>query len=215
MTSPMTLDTYLQQQRQDFIDAFKHPAAYPVGVQDPAQTVGVFPPASTWNWDATVEGHKAFLRTVGGRAKEYWVTVSPDFDRRYREAFLAFLERERGVISASVPKALHADHVLNAAFARRHGLQYVRMALVWNTYNMSYGSKIEKNLTRADAHGKRMYLIDYIIFAKVLNIAPPVNYDDYRRRRREIARSIASTGVEAEELALRGMDGFFELWRVI
>jgi len=86
---------------------------------------------------------------------------------------------------------------------------------VWSEYNISFGSKIEKNLTKEDAHGKRMYLIDYIILMKVLNIPPPADYSDYQRRRLEIARRLASEGAETEELALLGMDGFFKLWRVL
>jgi len=80
MASQQNMFAYLSRQKKDFIAAFQHPAAYPVGVQEPTQTTGISPPASTWRWDPAVGGQKAFIRTVTGQTKEYWVTVSADFD---------------------------------------------------------------------------------------------------------------------------------------
>lgn len=211
MATQQNLFAYLARQKQDFIKGFKEPAGYPVGVQDPAQTSRSLSVAATWCWDPAVP-QNAFVRTVAGHDDEYWVRT--DF-QDYREAFLAFLGRRHGVARASVPGALHADHLLNKAFALRHGLRYVRMALVWADYNVGYGSKIEKNLTKSDAQGKPIYLIDYIILMKVLNIPAPIDANDYKRRREEIASRLEAEGAESRELALQGMDGFFKLWQVI
>jgi len=212
MAIQKSLFTYLAQQKQDFIKAYHEPAGYPVGVQDPTQTACSFAVAAAWSWDSAVDGKQAFIRTVASRDKEYWVSVDL---RAYREPFLAFLGREFGVPRATIPGALHADHLLNAAFARRHGLRYVRMALVWEGYNVGYGTKIEKNLTQSLASDKRMYLFDYIILLKVLNIPPPSDKNNYLRRREAIASRLAAELGERRDLILQGMDGFFKLWPVL
>jgi len=204
---------YLPEQKRDFIRAFQQPAAYPVGVQHPTQSARSVPVVATWRWDPAIRGQKAFIRTVGGTHTEYWAHV--DFDRGYRDGFLSFLESEKGVTRASVPSTLHADHLLNKAFALRHGLGYVRMALVEGEFNMDYGRKIEKNLTQSQARDNSQYLFDYIVLMKALHIKPPTDPDDYRTRREDIASYLEAAGAEKRELALQGMDGIFKLWDVL
>lgn len=211
MVPQRCVHAYLAEQKQDFIRAFHQPTVYPVGVQNPAQTARSFPSAS-WNWDPAIAGQRAFIRTVAPSHKEYWAHVSFG---DYRPAFLSFLEAEQGVKSSAVPQHLHADHLLNKAFALRRGLGYVRMALVEGEYNVGYGRKIEKNITQTHATDKSQYLMDYIILMKVLNIKPPADREDYRRRREKIAARLAAEGAEKSDLALQGMDGIFKLWDVL
>jgi hypothetical protein len=202
---------YLSEQKRDFIKAFQQPAAYPVGVQHPAQSSRSHPVAS-WSWDRGASGQNAFIRTVEASHKEYWARLGFG---GYRDGFLSFLEREQGVAKSNIPSQLHADHLLNSGFALRRGLMYVRLALVEGEINVGYGRKIEKNLTRSEAQNKSQYLFDYIVLMKALNIEPPRDPEDFRRRREEIASRIVSEGAEKRELVLEGLDGTFKLWDVL
>jgi len=181
-----TVEAFRQEQKADFIRAFQNPAAYPVGVQFPTQTIRNFPVA-IWKWDPKVSDQKAFIRTVEGNHTEYWARINNFEAKACRSAFLSFLETEHGVPSATIPSFLNADHLLNKAFALRHGLSYVRMALVEGEINSGYGGKIERNLTQAQASSKSQYVFDSIVLMKALHIQPPKDPDDYRERREMIA----------------------------
>lgn len=211
MISRRSVFAYLQEQKRDFIRAFRQPAAHPVGVQHPAQSSRIYPVAA-WSWDSGTSGENAFIRTVEASHKEFWVRLG---FAGYRSAFLSFLERGEGVLKSGIPSQLHADHLLNSGFALRRGLRYVRMALVEGEINMDYGRKIEKKLTQSNAQDKSQYLFDYIVLMKALNIKPPSDPENYFRRREEIASRIVSECAEKRELVLEGLDGTFNLWDVL
>jgi hypothetical protein len=207
----MHLTFFLAQQKQDFIRAFLS-AHYPVGIQNPSDLSRFMIPSATWRWDPAFATQKAFIRTVEGQHKEYWIDVN---ENRYRDAFKGFLQTEYNVPRESITQALHADHMLNKAFAQRHGLRFVRMAIVLMAYNQGWGGKIEKLLTRAMARDNSIYRFDYFIFMKVLNILPPADEADYRARRTAIAQQLcAETGLSISIL-LQGLDGIFTLWDVL
>jgi hypothetical protein len=87
--------------------------------------------------------------------------------------------------------------------------------LVWDKYNYGYGAKIEKRLTQSPG-GKRMYLMDYMIFMKLMKIPEPANRTDYQIRRQQIASQLATITAVPQRLVLEGMDGFFiDLWPVL
>ena len=210
---PTTILDYLQAQKRDFVRAFNDPAAFPVGVGFPGQ--GALPGRPmAWRWDESVPDHRAFVRTAPGTSAEYWVHVDLS---GYRAAFLAFLAAEFALPSEAVLSHWHADHVLNRAFARRHGIAFVRMALVAAEFNTGHGRTIERGVTRMPASGKSMYLLDYYMMMKVLGIHPPSSEADYRARRVDIARRIVGEGVAVpESLVLEGLDGMFlALWPVL
>lgn len=108
------------------------------------------------------------------------------------------------------------DHLLNKAFAQRHGLRFVRLALVPMAHNQGWGRKIEKALTQTMARDNSVYLFDYFIFMKVMNILPPADKADYEARRGAIARRLCADSGLSEKILLQGMDGMFlTLWPVL
>ncbi|MBV8188319.1 MAG: hypothetical protein JO339_13845 [Alphaproteobacteria bacterium] len=209
----MQLAQFITEQRRAFISAFRS-ANYPVAIRG-VDMLGrfLFPPA-TWQWDSSVgDGEEALVRTVQteqGEHKEFWIDPS----RPYRNAFKSFLYREYGVPLENIPQSLHADHMFNKALAIKHGLQYVRMALVPGLYNSGWGGRIERMLTNMLSRDNSCYRLDCFIFMKVMNITPPADYADYQARRTPIAQQLsAETGIPADQL-LMAMDGMFGLWRV-
>ena len=207
----MQLASYLAQQRQDFVRAFRS-AHYPVGIQDPSNLGRFISTSATWRWDPSFGPQRAFIRTVEGQHKEYWTNVN---ENRYRDGFKQFLHAEYGVPSESIASNMHADHMLNREFAQRHGLHFVRMALVPMEYNQGWGGKVEKMLTRAIARDNSCYRFDYFILMKVLNIMPPADKADYSERRVTIAEHLAAETALTTSEVLEGMDGIFKLWDVL
>jgi hypothetical protein len=207
---PLTPQQYYVQQTANFMMAFNSVAEYPVAIQHPAQFSKLVRPGA-WQWDQSVPPHAAFVRSPMGGPKEYWVNV--DFSG-YRPALKGFLSSHAGV--TDVPSYWHADHVLNAALARRHRLGYVRLALVQQPYNVGYGALFEKRLTQMDANSKSMYLLDFLVMMKLLHIAPPRGEADYMGRKQDVARSFVQNGFDgSQELVVSGLDGFFKLWKVL
>ena len=161
-------------------------------------------------WDRP---NQTFVRKVDGRPGEYWADVSFE---HYRASFLEFFGSTYSVPVGSIPGTLHVDHVVNRGFVRTTGLRFARLALVPSRINTSYGSRIERGLTRIDKAGRKVVLMDYLVAMKVLGIRPPAGRDDYQRRRAEIARAIAAGGAGIDQQhILSGMDGLFTLWDVL
>ncbi len=209
---PLSPQQYYRQQTRAFVQAFDAVADHPIALQNPGQLGRLLHPG-TWTWDPGVRVGLAFVRSRSGAPKEYWVHVDCD---TYRPAFLAFLESEVGLPRRDVETSWHVDHVLNAAFARKHGLAYVRVALVHQQFNTGYGRVIEKRFTRMPAAGKSMYLLDYLVMMKLLHVVPPRNKAEYTRRRREIAGDFLASGCAGpENLILAGLDGTLDLWDVL
>jgi hypothetical protein len=105
--------------------------------------------------------------------------------------------------------------MLNKAFAIKHGLKFVRMAIVPAAYNTGWGSKIEKAMTNILARDNSCYRLDCFIFMKVMNIVPPASDADYRARRVPIATQLsAETGIPPNQM-LTILDGMFQLWDVV
>jgi hypothetical protein len=202
----------MQQQTRDLMRAFNQVAQHPVGVWDPGQTAQIGTP-SMWSWDTRVRAHRAFIRRLPGAQNEYWVHV--DYDD-YREKFLSFLDSEFGLPRSAIHGTWHADHTLNRAFARKHGISFVRMALLQAPANIDYGRLMEKSFTNTQANSKSMYLLDYAVMMKLLNVPPPLDQEDYTARREQIADTFLAAGFDgSRELVLQGMDGMFTLWDVI
>jgi hypothetical protein len=106
--------------------------------------------------------------------------------------------------------------MLNRAFARNHGIAFVRLALLGRDSNVSYGRLLERGLSKIKANSKPMYLIDFVIMMKLLDIPAPTSKQDYSVRRQKIAGTFVANGFEgSEELALQGLDGIFKLWSVL
>jgi hypothetical protein len=208
MRPPRSVTDYLSEQKKSYIKAFQTPADYPVGVQNAPQCERSFTAMATWKWTSSLSTN-SFIRTIAGNTKEYWARIPW---QGYRTGFLSYLESEESINSSLIPLDLEADHLLNAAFAMRHGLQYVRMDLVPRKFNGDYGWAIERKLTKAEAGSKTQYLIDYVILMKVLNIEPPVSPEDYLHRREQIISHLVSQGVDRKEIVTSGLDGMFRLW---
>lgn len=199
-------------QKRDFIDAFKDPAKYPVGVINPKDSTRYIP-NSKWYWDPNLRKNSAFIREVNGK-KEYWIDVSKS---SYRKWFKKFIEREYGVAFNSVPPLLQADHVLSRTYAKEAGIRFVRMALVWNRYNTYAGWCTEKGFieyARNNIGIKSMYILDYSIIMKLLSISPPKNITDFKNRGITIATQMSNRAkLEPPEILLKYLNEFFgESW---
>lgn len=203
-----TLQSYLAEQQEWLVRALDDPARHPVAVRDAHLSTKL---AGSWHWDQSVKGQRAFIRVLGNR-REFWVHASFD---GYRAAFLRFLERECGLPSTLVPSQEHADHILNAAVARRNGLSFVRMALLQRRFNCQYGATVERAMTQI-VHGKDTYLMDYLMMLKLLCMPVPSSVQDFEARKHEMARAFVAVGaIKNEQLALMGLEGFFKLYKII
>ena len=61
-----------------------------------------------------------------------------------------------------------------------------------------------------------MYLLDYPIMMKMLDIPAPASKEDYIERKREIAMTFAANGLRLPlDRILEGLDGTFKLWSVL
>ncbi|WP_216830610.1 hypothetical protein [Alkalihalobacterium elongatum] len=207
------VEKVLSIQKEYFVKGFNNdPASMVAGVQHPDQFENLFP-QSKWMWDPSVASNQAFIREIGDY-KEYWVHVDND---NYRKPYLAFLNTNYGLPREVVPTVLHADHLLHKAFAKKYGINYVQLALVWEKYNRGFGFGIEKNFSaRKDINGKSMYLVDYSLMFKLLGIEPFQTKSEYEERKEEIANKFVAEGaIESYNIAVEGLDGFFKLWDVL
>jgi hypothetical protein len=207
----MNLASYQARQEQDFIRAFLI-GHYPVGIRNTSILEKFTSPPATWEWDTTFGKQKAFIRTVRGQFKEYWIDVR-EADHRY--AFNDFLQAEYQVPLATMTPDLNMDHMLNKAFALRHGLQFVRVALLPRDYNQGWGGKVEELLTKVLARHKSAYRLDCFIFMKIMNFLPPRNIGDYQLRRTILAQQISGKTGLNPSIVLEGIDGIFQLWDVL
>lgn len=211
------LRKYLIKQKKDFVRAFANPAQYPMGVINREDsTKNIY--GSTSYWDPKVRKKKcAFIREirVGSEVyKEYWVAVKEKSSKNYRTWFKKFIQREYGVAFNTVPSELQADHVLSRAFAEEVGIQYVRMAFIWNKYNTNSGWAVEQgfvDLARKEVNRKRMYLIDYSIIMKPLGIFPPKNVQDFQNQGGTIANKISKrANINDPSLVLNHLTQFYD-----
>ncbi len=133
------------------------------------------------------------MRKVPDGGIEYWTHVGYG---GYRKAFLRFLEKEHQVLPAEVDCDWQADHLLSRAFARKFGVDYVRMCLLAREQNQGYGRKFERNMLSIQQHPRGIFLLDYQCVMKALGIAIPRNRNDYEARKSAVARELSAKGVD-------------------
>lgn len=199
---------YVRRQTATLMRSLNDAASFPIGVVNPERTVQIGSGAS-WQWVDSAR-HRAFIRRPPLSDAEFWVHV--DY-AGYRGAFLQFLESEFRLSRSEVASHWHVDHILNRAFARRYGIEFVRLALLDKASNSGHGSTIERGLSQASSGGKQTYLMDLAVMMKLLGIAPLRSRQDYDGRRKDIAASFVARGYGGTVVtALQDIDNFFKLW---
>lgn len=203
----MNLSEYLELQKNDAVFAFNNSARFPIGLS----TTQDFPSFLKREdhkviFDDNVRNNKAFIRTYGDRV-EYWVDISYS---SYRKSFLSFLAREHGLKKVDIPSDFHADHLLNKAYAKKYGVQFVRMCLLHKDQNVSYGRKFEKNMGNIMQSQRRIFLMDFICAMKILGVSIPNNRENYEVNKNDIVKHLEELGVTFEgETGEEQLDKYF------
>ena len=211
---PMTLSDYLSHQESVLVRAFNDPAHYPVGISHPDKFPSFLQREHEIAFDPRVRNARAFTRKLPDGGVEYWTHVAYG---GYRKAFRQFLEKEHGVPSSEMTCSWQADHLLSRAFARKFGVDYVRMCLLAKEQNQAYGRKFERNMVSIRQDSRSIFLLDYLCVMKALGIAIPRNREDYEARKSAIAQALSAKGVRFPDA--RGpefeLDGYFDWWEVL
>lgn len=211
----MLLAKYLGNQLESFVTALNDPIRYPVGVCIPDRSLTLSCGDGSWEWDRTAPPNAGFLRRLNTeRTVEYWAHVNFS---GYRKTFLSFLREHFGLCPEDISSELHVDHMLHRSFARKYGINYVRLALLHRKQNLSYGSKFEKLLLRCNQSTRDIYLPDYCICLKLFGVPIPRSKTDYAARREEIACQLIAQGLKPKdpEIMLKCLDTYFYWWTIL
>jgi hypothetical protein len=211
----MTLLAYLFAQQASLVRAFNDPGDYPIGISDPDHFPLLLQRDHTIEFDPRVRKRRAFTRRVHATGEiEYWVHI--DYTA-YRKAFWRHLSTMHAVPEAEITSGWHADHLLSKAYARKFGVQYVRMCLLARRQNLDYGRKFERNMLAIQQSSRSVFLLDYLCAMKALGILIPKDRADYEARKSSIAQELSKKGVVFPDK--RGaefeLDAYFKWWDVI
>jgi len=191
----MNLSEYLELQTNDAVFAFNNSARFPIGLLTPDHFPGLLRREDhNVIFDSKVKNNKAFIRTYGDRF-EYWVDISYT---SYRKSFLSFLERVHGLKEVDIPSDFHVDHLLNKAYAKKFGVQFVRMCLLHKDQNLSYGRKFEKNMGNIKQSKRTIFLMDFLCAMKILGVSIPANRKEYNDNKSCIVKHLEEHGVTFE-----------------
>lgn len=210
----MDVNEYIKIQENEYVNAFNDPAHFPIGIS----TINRFP--DYFNFDQefsfihNIKNNNAFIRkTHSGTQFEFWVRVKYT---GYRKSFLNFLENYYNLERNEIDSTWHVDHVLNRAFANKAGMNYVRLCLLKNKQNLSYGSKFEKAFKNIYTSKKDIFIINFISAMKVLNVICPKSQDEYNQRKEEICKTMENKGVEfIMNESFNDFDMFFNMWNIL
>jgi hypothetical protein len=211
----MTLSLYLARQDAQLVSAFNNPAHYPVGISHPDAFPSFLKSGHKIEFDPRVRKQHAFTRHISQTNEiEYWVHI--DY-RSYRTAFKRFLTSRENVPETEITAEWQADHLLSQAYARKFGVDYVRMCLLHKGQNQDYGRKFERNMISIQQESRSIFLLDYLYAMKGLGIPIPKNQADYEVRKADIAQALMAKGVNFPDR--RGpefeLDAYFNWWDVI
>lgn len=211
----MTILEYLSRQEARLVSAFNNPAHYPVGISHPDKFPSFLKFEHKIEFDARVRKQRAFTRHIYKTNEiEYWVHI--DY-RSYRNAFKRFLVSKENIPETEITTNWQADHLLSRAYARKFGVEYVRMHLLDKKQNQDYGRKFERNMISIQQNQRSIFLMDYICAMKGLGIPIPKNKEDYERSKTDIVQALTAKGINfldccSPELEL---DAYFKWWDVI
>jgi hypothetical protein len=209
----MTLSLYLAQQERMLVNAFNNPAHFPVGISHPDHFPSFLQREHTIEYDQRVRNKRAFMRIINSSSEiEYWVHI--DYTG-YRKSFKRFLLEKHIVQQSAITSTWHADHLLSQAFARKLGVEYVRMCLLSKSQNLDYGRKFERNMVAIPQDSRPIFLLDYLCAMKVLGIPVPKDKADYETRKSTIALRLSSKGVKFIDNPELELDAYFKWWNVI
>lgn len=215
MNNSMKIKDYIVKQRSEVASAFNRPAYYPIGIKNPEVFPSFLERTHDIELDPRVRNKKAFIRNISGLDQsEYWVHISYT---GYRKSYFRYLEETFGICRQDLTSDWHADHMLGRGFAKKFGVDYVRMCLLHKSQNTSYGRKFEKNMLKQKQNKRHIFLMDYLCAMKVLNIKIPLNKNDYEQRKSEIAQSLADEGVVFFDNrgGEHSLDEYFKWWDIV
>lgn len=104
---------------------------------------------------------------------ELWVRIGY---RRYRSAFLQFLGQHYDLRPTSIPSNLQVDHLHpSSRFTKAHGAYFIRLALVDQSVNASYGAGFERLLYERERHRELVGGIhmDWMAYLKIIGTRIP------------------------------------------
>jgi hypothetical protein len=186
-----------------------------VGIADPENFPLLLQTEHAIEFDPRVRRKRAFTRRVHATGEtEYWVHI--DYTG-YRRAFWRHLSTMHAIPETAITSDWQADHLLSRAYARKFGVQYVRMCLLTRKQNQDYGRKFERNMLAIPQSSRSVFLLDYLCVMKALGILIPQNRTDYEARKSSIAQALTKKGVVFPDK--RGaefeLDAYFKWWDVI
>lgn len=209
------LHAYIDNQERQLIKGANSPQRYPTGVISPEDLIGRIKRKLTFEYDKKVSDRMAFILTcVDSGEQEYWAHVNL---KSYRRHFLRFLSKSYGVPIEQVDSKWHAEHIFNKAYAQKNGIKYVRMCLISDQQNMSYGRRFEKNIMKVIQGRREIYLMSYLQILKVLGVPIPINKEDYNNRKVEIGQRLIAKGLSGYELRApeQFMDQYFKYYSIL
>lgn len=210
----LDLDEYLLLQKKNIVEALNDPLRFPLAIEHPDKFPSHLKAEQNVRWDNRVRNNRAFIRTYKNYIPEFWIDITYT---RYRKAFKRFLWEYFKVDPKKLCRSYHVDHFINRAFAKQHGVNFVRLILLDAKQNTTYGSKMEKNYLKLHHHSRFIFLINYLCAMKALGIKVPKNKNDYINRKKEIADIFRENGViflknRGPEIVL---DGYFKSYPVL
>lgn len=211
----MKITDYFAKQKSEMVQAFNRPAHYPIGIKNPNNFPTFLKRKHEIKFDPNVRNNNAFIRYNSELDQiEYWVHINYT---GYRKSYFRHLEEIFNVSSEELTSDWQADHMLGRSFARKFGVEYVRMCLLHKDQNTSYGRKFEKNLLKQNHRKRDIFLMTYLCAMKVLDIKIPLNNNEYENRKSEIVQNLINEGVVFHDQrgGEHSLDQYFRCWKII
>jgi len=154
-------EEYLEKQTEELVKQFRGELDFPVAA-DNEEVLENYAKRINGKVERLEKYEQAIVINTGDRFELF---VKAD-EKQYRAIFKEYLARYYNC-SDDLPREYHVDHLYNK---KRFQDKYIRLILLPATINSSWGSNIEKHLTRLDSgkNRKKEYYMDYFTFLKAI-----------------------------------------------
>lgn len=174
MTKPTTISQFLELQQSAMLEDFRDEGTTCLIATTPARLAQH---SSMYGWAIShldgLQRQSALVIQKPDSEPELWVRANY---RRYRRAFLRFLDQHYGLSAITIPKTLQVDHLHpSSRFNEDTNHYFVRLALIERSINASYGAGFERLLY--DRERKRELNggihMDWMAYLKIRGIRLP------------------------------------------
>lgn len=200
MTKPSSISQFLALQQSETLVDFRDEGTVCLIASTPARLVQH---SKMYGWSIShlngVQPKSAIVIQKPDSLPELWVRAHY---RGYRRAFLRFLEQQYGLREINIPKSLQVDHLQpSSRFNDNTNHYFVRLALVEQSINASYGAGFERLLNDRERErelngGIHMDWMAYLKIKGILLPSKASGIDSWKMWAWECSISLVSEGFD-------------------